>query len=138
MASESLNDYRRSNATDPNFEATESRRALHGFNLVEYGGASPHKKYVPFMKRSAEQQIKGKNENDGYKFFGINAILNAANHHYNFNEDIDDSEEDEISDDELRMAIKTRKNKEKARRDDLTTVKIAALQAVKSVEEVRN
>ena len=89
------------------------------------------------MKREAEQKIKGKQENDGYKFFGINAILNAANHHYNFNKDIDDSEEDEISDDDLRMAIKTRKNKEKARRDDLTTVKIAALQAVKSVEEVR-
>lgn len=61
----------------------------------------------------------------------------SASRDFNFNAEIDDSEEDEVSDEELRLTIKSRKAKEKARRDDLTTVKYAALSAIKSVEEVR-
>lgn len=53
----SLNDYRKSHATDPDFEDSPSRRALHGFNLVENGGSAPKKKYAPFMKHTAAMNL---------------------------------------------------------------------------------
>ena len=56
---------------------------------------------------------------------------------YRFNDDIDNSEEEDLSDDELREKIKTRKEKERARRDDLKMVKLAALATEKNVEETR-
>ena len=81
--------------------------------------------------------MNSESHDDSYDYNGLKAILASADKSWNFDKDIDDSEEDEISDEELRMAIKSRKAKEKARRDDLTTVKSAAMQAVKAVEEVR-
>ena len=68
-----------------------------------------------------------------YKLFGIKDVLMAANKQYNFSKDIDDSDEEEISDDELRNSIKKRKWKEIDRRDDLKIAKYAALGAIKSV-----
>lgn len=56
---------------------------------------------------------------------------------YRFNDDIDNSEEEDLTDDEMRERIKARKNKERDRRDDLTMVKMAALAAAKNVEETR-
>ena len=133
----SLDEYRMSHATDPNFEDSPSRRALHGFDLVKSGGTAPNQKYNHFMKSTAAKNLQGRHPDDGYNYFGIEAILAAANQHFNFETNIDDSDEDQISDDELRNAIKMRKETDQVRRDDLTTVKYAALQAMKSVDEVR-
>ena len=60
--------------------------------------------------------------------------MQSANANYKFMPDIDDSEEDEISDEGLREAIKSRKYRERSRRDELALVKTAALDAMKSVE----
>jgi hypothetical protein len=56
---------------------------------------------------------------------------------YRFNDDIDNSEEDELTDDELRDKIKIRKNKERDRRDDLAMVKMAADSTAIRVEQTR-
>lgn len=76
-------------------------------------------------------------EDDRYMYTNIEAILHTASSKYKFNDDIDNSEEEELTDDELRIKIKERKNKEKSRRDDLTTVKAAALQTASNVEALR-
>ena len=54
------------------------------------------------MKHAASKNLQKSAKNDGYEYFGINAILAAADSHYKFDEHIDDSEEDNISDEELR------------------------------------
>jgi len=64
----------------------------------------------------------------------LEAILHNANSKYRFADDIDNSEEEELTDDELRDKIKARKAKEKARRDDLTMVKVAAVKTAFTVE----
>ena len=61
------------------------------------------------MKSTAAKNLQGRHPNDGYNYFGIEAILAAANQHFNFEKNIDESDEDQISDDELRNAIKMRK-----------------------------
>ena len=76
-------------------------------------------------------------EDDRYMYTNIESILHTASSKYRFNNDIDNSEEEELTDDELRLKIKERKNKEKSRRDDLTTVKAAALQTASNVEALR-
>ena len=71
---------------------------------------------------------------DSYRYHNIEAILHTANSQYKFNDDIDNSEEEELTDDELRDKIKKRKNKEKDRRDELSIVKTAALLTASTVE----
>ena len=63
--------------------------------------------------------------------------MHVANYNYNFQDDIDNSEEEELTDDELRVKIKDRKQREKARRDDLTVTKTAAIATANAVERVR-
>ena len=45
--------------------------------------------------------------------------MHTAESMYRFNDDIDNSEEEELTDDELREQIKERKNKEKDKRANL-------------------
>ena len=52
-------------------------------------------------------------EDDSYNYQNLEAIMQSANNHYKFNDDIDNSEEEELTDEELRISIKDRKNKEK-------------------------
>lgn len=61
----------------------------------------------------------------------------SASSHFKFSRDIDNSEEEELTDDELRERVKTRKNKERDRRDDLKMVKQAAIDTVHKVEATR-
>ena len=103
--------------------------ALHGSDRVKNGGTAT--KHIPFMKSSASKQNQDQQVNDSYKYFGIEAILAAADKQFiKFPKELDYDEEDEISDEELRSQIKSRKAKELAKRDGLTTVKCAALQAI--------
>ena len=74
---------------------------------------------------------------DSYRYHNIEAILQSANSHFKFTDDIDNSEEEELTDDEMIDRIKTRKNKERDKRDDLTMVKTAAIVTARNVEALR-
>ena len=63
--------------------------------------------------------------------------MHNAGSKYRFDPDIDNSEEEELTDDELRLKIKDRKQREKARRDDLTVTKTAAYDTARNVETMR-
>jgi len=76
-------------------------------------------------------------EDDSYRYLNIEAIIHGAASMYRFNDDIDNSEEDDLTDEELRDKIKIRKNKERDRRDDLALVRIAAQSTASNVEHTR-
>ena len=107
------------------YDSSPSRRALQHFSQVVQNKLATESKYIPY-----ETLMTGKArsiEDDSYRYHNIEAILQSANNNYKFNDDIDNSEEEELTDDEMRDRIKERKAKEKDRRADLTTVKAAAI-----------
>ena len=99
-------------------------------------------KYLPYMKQSQTNLAESQRSHtldydDSYRYVNLEALIHSAGHHFKFNDDIDNSEEEELTDDELRLRIKTRKDKERSKRSDLTMVKIAALDTAKTVEGLR-
>lgn len=87
-------------------------------------------KYVPYTGPQCS-------ENDSYRYLTMEHVLATASSQYKFNQDIDNSEEEELTDDELREKIKNRKANERARRDSLTVTKTAALDVTNNVELLR-
>lgn len=75
---------------------------------------------------------------DSYRYNGVESILSqVASQRSKFNKDIDNSEEENLSDDELRLKIKERKAKERIKRDDLVMVEMAAIGTAGTVEGLR-
>lgn len=129
------------NPDDPNYDATPSRRALHNFQtMISHKMDDPSNSYVPYLKQvsgSYPPHARVDRKDDSYRFLGIEAILGSVNQQYKFNPDIDDSEEEELTDDELREKIKLRKVKERDRRDGLKITRLAAVESAKNVEGIR-
>ena len=91
---------------------------------------------MPFRQLMPQSRLQDQ-EDDSYNYKNIEAILASASSHFKFSNDIDNSEEEELTDDELRERVKTRKNKERDRRDDLKMVKEAAIDTVHKIEAAR-
>ena len=131
---------------------TPSQRALQTFNQIvqdKMSSITSHKqassKYIPYVnlmhRDSSELKVNHfnkENPNDSYKYDNIESILSqVASQRSKFQKDIDNSEEENLSDDELRLKIKERKAKQRIKRDDLVMVEIAALGTAGTVEGIR-
>ena len=96
--------------------------------------------YIPYKGGNYVSPLStrsGEFEDGRYRYKNIEAILRSATEQYRFNDDIDNDEEEELTDDELREKTTNRKMKERAKRDNLQTVRLAALDTARSVEVVR-
>ena len=96
--------------------------------------------YIPYKGGTYVSPLStrsGEFEEGRYRYKNIENILRNATESFRFNDDIDNEEEEDLTDDELREKTAERKRVERARRDNLQTVRIAALDTAKSVELVR-
>ena len=133
----SIGDARHSPVTDPNFDSSPSRRALHAYAQLVNANLQDKTKYIPYREHMPQSRLHKHEEDDSYRYKNIEAILASASSHFKFSQDIDNSEEEELTDDELKERIKKRKNKERDRRDDLTMVRAAAIDTARTVEAAR-
>ena len=129
-----------------------SQRALKTFNQMVQdkmssitGNKQESSKYIPYVnlmhRDSSELQdnhYDKENPVDSYKYNNLESILSGvASARAKFEKDIDNSEEENLSDDELRLKIKERKTKERMKRDDLVMVEMAAIGTASTVEGIR-
>ena len=64
--------------------------------------------------------------------------MRDAQQRNHFNADIDNSEEDDLDDDDLKAKIKTRKHKQRELRNDLNTTLEAVKQVLSDTETVKS